>query len=206
MLKVVFLGPPGGGKGSQAQRIAPELGLAHISTGDMLRQAIREATPVGLAAKAIIDRGELVSDDVMLDLVKERITQKDCENGYILDGFPRTLPQAHALDEIVSLTHVMNLAVADDEIINRLSCRRMCQSGHTTPLADLNGGKCPVCGGEVMQRDDDQPETVKKRLVVYAQQTAPLINYYRGKGILHDINGAQSINEVRMSILQVLAP
>lgn len=204
MLKIVFLGPPGGGKGSQAQRIAPELGIPHISTGDMLRTAIREGTPVGLEAKAIVDRGELVPDDVMLRLVKERIAQPDCQNGYILDGFPRTLAQAKALDQIETLTHAINLGVADEVIVSRLTGRRVCANGHTTHINQLVGDKCPTCSEAVTQRDDDKPETVRRRLAVYAEQTAPLIGHYRQQGILHDIDGAVSIDEVRAAILKVL--
>lgn len=204
MLKIVFLGPPGGGKGSQAQRLAPVLGIPHISTGDMLRQAIAKGTELGLKAKAIIDAGELVPDDVMIALIRERIAQSDCQKGYMLDGFPRTLVQAEEFDAVEALTHVFNIYVGEDVILDRLTGRRVCINGHTTHESQLVGGRCPVCGGSVLQRDDDKPETVLNRLAVYERQTAPLIEHYRAKGILHDIDGDGPYENAQGAILKVL--
>ncbi len=204
-MRIVMLGPPGGGKGSQAQRLAPDLGVPHISTGDMLRTAIREGTPVGLAAKAIIDRGELVPDDVMLDIIKERFAQADCQKGFILDGFPRTIAQADALEGLRPVTHVINLIVSDDVIVKRLSGRRSCKNNHTSHISWMDDpDKCPVCGEAVFQRDDDKPETVKNRLEVYRKNTAPLIGYYRDKGILRDIEGDVTVEEANRAIHEAL--
>ncbi len=205
MVKIVFLGPPGGGKGSQAQRIAPALGIPHISTGDMLRSAMREGTELGVKAKSIIEAGGLVPDDLMIDLIRERIAQPDCEKGYLLDGFPRTIAQAEAFDALENLTHVFNIYVEDRVILDRLTGRRVCVDGHTTHLRQLAKGKCPMCGKDVLQREDDKPETVKVRLSVYEEQTAPLIGHYRAKGILHDIDGDGPMENAQNAILKVLS-
>jgi adenylate kinase len=205
MVKVVFLGPPGGGKGSQAQRIAPALGIPHISTGAMLRQAIADGTEMGLKAKAIVESGALVPDDVMIGLIKERIAQSDCAGGYLLDGFPRTIAQAQAFDAVEALTHVFNIDVPEDVILQRLTGRRTCTNGHTTHLNQMTDGKCPVCGAEVTQRDDDKPETVKNRLTVYQAQTAPLIDHYKALGILCDIDGDGPYETVEGQIMKVLS-
>jgi len=205
MLKIVFLGPPGGGKGSQAQRISPVLGVPHISTGDMLRSAIAQGTELGLRAKAIIDAGELVPDAVMIELIKERIAASDCQNGYILDGFPRTIAQAEAFDAVESLTHVVNIFVDDEVILDRLTGRRVCVDGHTTHIKQLVDGKCQFCGKEVSQRKDDKPETVQNRLTVYSKQTAPLIDHYQKQRILHDIDGDDSYEAIQEAIMKVLS-
>lgn len=184
-MNIVFLGPPGAGKGTHAQLLMKELNIPQISTGDMFRRAIKEQTPTGLDAKRYMDKGELVPDEVVVAMVKERLAEPDCQNGYILDGFPRTVNQAEALDTIAHIDVALNIDVPDEVIINRLSGRRVCTAcGGTYHISMLKGDKCPQCGGELIQRDDDKPATVKNRLDVYQEKTAPLIDYYEKKGIL----------------------
>ncbi len=185
-MNIIFLGPPGAGKGTHAQRLMKELNIPQISTGDMFRRAIKEQTPTGLDAKRYMDAGELVPDAVVVAMVKERLAEPDCQNGYILDGFPRTVAQAEALDTIAHIDVALNIDVPDEIIIDRLSGRRVCTAcGGTYHVSMLGGStKCPACGAELIQRDDDKPATVKNRLDVYQEKTAPLINYYDKKGIL----------------------
>lgn len=203
-MKIVFLGPPGAGKGTQAEQIIGALGIPQISTGEILRRAIREKTPTGLEAQSYIEKGALVPDDVVVRIVRDRLSQQDCANGYLLDGFPRTVPQAEALDGFVKLDAVINLEVPTDLLIHRLSGRRVCAAcGYTTHI-DRGEDKCVKCGGELTQRKDDAPESVENRLAVYDKQTKPLIDYYAGKGLLHNVDGAKPLAEVTQNILAAL--
>ena len=191
-MKLIFLGPPGAGKGTQAAGVSAHLRIPHISTGDMFRAAIANETPTGLEAKRFIDLGQLVPDSVVIDMVRERLSESDCAGGYLLDGFPRTVEQAEALDRICAPDAVVDIDVPDERLLARLTGRRVCRkcSGtlHITKLADQN--VCPVCGGEVYQRDDDKPATISNRLKVYHEQTAPLIGYYSEQGKLRRIDVA----------------
>lgn len=203
-MKIVFLGPPGAGKGTQAEQIIGALGIPQISTGEILRRAIREKTPTGLEAQSYIEKGALVPDDVVVRIVRERLNQQDCANGYLLDGFPRTVPQAEALDGFVKLDAVINLEVPTELLIHRLSGRRVCAAcGYTTHI-DRGEDKCVKCGGELTQRKDDAPESVENRLAVYDKQTKPLIDYYADKGLLHNVDGSKPLAEVTQNILAAL--
>lgn len=192
-MKIILLGPPGAGKGTQAEIITGKLGLAHISTGEMLRAAIRNRTETGLKAESYMDSGQLVPDDVVIALVRERVQEPDCGNGYILDGFPRTVEQAKALETIAAIDAVIDIKLPDDFLVERLSGRRVCPvCGRSYHTELLNGNTtCSDDGATLVQRDDDQPKTVLSRLKVYYQKTAPLIEYYQKKGILHAVDGTQ---------------
>ena len=205
-MNIIFLGPPGAGKGTQAQRICAALDIPQISTGDILRRAIKEQTPTGLKAKSFIDEGKLVPDDVIIDIVKERLAQPDCAKGYILDGFPRTVPQAEALEQFATIDSVIELAVDDEHLINRLSGRRVClKCGGTYHVSTLGGRTtCEKCVSELIQRNDDKAETVLNRLKVYHSQTAPLVSFYEGKNLLHRIDGAQDMDAIFHAIMETL--
>ena len=204
-MKIIFLGAPGSGKGTHATRVKTELGVPHISTGDIFRENIKGGTPLGVLAKSYIDKGALVPDDVVISIVEDRLKREDCKNGFILDGFPRTIYQAEALKKIAEIDVVINLVVDDEAIVKRVAGRRMCRCGETYNVAFLNGKTtCAKCGGELYQREDDKEETVKSRLEVYHKETAPLIDYYRKEGLLKDVDGSQGIEAVYQDILKVL--
>jgi len=202
----MFVGPPGAGKGTQAVRIAARYGIPHISTGDMLREEIKNGTPLGQQAKAYIEAGELVPDDVIIGMVKERISRPDARDGFLLDGFPRTREQAEALDKFTSLDVVININVPDDKLIHRICGRRVCrQCGatyHESMLENLK--QCPKCGGELYVRDDDKEEIVRQRIAVYKEKTQPLIEYYTKKGLLEDVVGSGGIDDITEAIVAVL--
>ena len=205
-MKLIFLGPPGAGKGTQAVGVSAHLGVPHISTGDMFRSAIKNETPTGLEAKRYLDAGELVPDSVTIAMVRERLAMDDCKNGYLLDGFPRTVDQAMALDQIDPPEAVVDINVPDERLLSRLTGRRICGkcqgTFHISKLADEKA--CPVCGGELYQRNDDKPETIETRLKAYHESTEPLIGYYRGLGKLRTVNGDSQLEEVFKAILATL--
>ncbi|HHT50252.1 MAG TPA: adenylate kinase [Eubacteriaceae bacterium] len=212
-MRIILLGPPGAGKGTQASNIANEFHITHISTGEIFRKIQKEGTSLGLKAKEYIDKGLLVPDDLTVEIIDDRLDRKDCIEGFILDGFPRTIIQAKALDDKlkakkISLDLVINIQLKNQLIINRITGRRICENCgenyHTNFYPPKIEGKCDLCGGQLFQRKDDQEETIKKRLEVYTNQTQPLIDYYKDKGILHTINGEQSIEGVFKDIKIIL--
>jgi adenylate kinase len=199
-MNLIFLGPPGAGKGTLAARAREILNLPHISTGAIFRSAIAAKSPLGLKVKAIIDSGKLVDDETTIELVKERLAREDAQGGYILDGFPRTIPQAEALADFSAVDKVVNFDIPDTAVLERLGGRRVCRQCGVNYHAVFNKpkkeGVCDACGGEVYIRDDDRQEAVQKRLEVYREQTAPLIDYYRGKGLLTDVDARPEVEEV----------
>ena len=207
-MNLVLLGAPGAGKGTQAQRLVAEFGVAHISTGDLLRAAVKGGTELGVQAKKYMDAGELVPDQLVIDLVKERLAADDAQKGFILDGFPRNAAQAVTLDSALAemgrnLDAALLVDVKPDVIVKRLSSRRTCKEcGYTAPAGV---DTCPSCGGEKYQRDDDKPETIQKRLDVYENQTAPLVEYYRGKELLKVVDGDRPVDEVYADVKELLA-
>ena len=194
MNNFIFLGPPGAGKGSLAVKVAADYKIPHISTGDIFRANIKAQTPLGVKVKAIIDSGSLVSDELTFELVKDRLAQDDCKNGYILDGFPRTIPQAEMLEGLVSDVKVVNFEIKDEIVIKRLSTRRVCKAcGANYNVLSLKPkveGICDKCGGELYQRDDDKQESILHRMDVYREQTEPLINFYKEKGKITDLDAS----------------
>ena len=205
-MNLILLGAPGAGKGTQAKRIAESFNMPHISTGDIFRENIKHQTPIGVTAKLYIDKGQLVPDDVTCKIVETRISEEDCKNGYLLDGFPRTIVQAEKLETISDIDAVVNLDVDLGLLMDRLCGRRVCKDcGESYHVSRLNGAtNCSRCGGELFQRKDDNPETVEKRLKVYNTQTAPLIAYYAEKGLLCNIPGNNSPDEVFAEISEKL--
>ena len=204
MKKIILLGAPGAGKGSQAAKISEKYNIPHISTGDIFRKNIKEQTPLGNLAKSYIDKGQLVPDDVVIGLVESRLKESDCANGYILDGFPRTIPQAEALDKVADVNVVINLDVPFDIMTERLTGRRVCICGATYHVSSYPGDTCDRCGKKLIVRDDDKPETVKERLQVYLRQTEPLIDYYRNKGLVRDVKGRDTVEQTFADVVEVL--
>lgn len=212
-MKIVLLGPPGAGKGTQAKSISNRYSIPHISTGDIFRKNISENTPLGIEAKSYMDNGQLVPDEVTINMVKDRLQQDDCKNGYLLDGFPRTVHQADALDSFLnerneSIDTALLIEVPKEFILERMTGRRVCPSCgasyHIKFNPPTNDGKCDLCGSDVIQRKDDTEETVKERLDVYENQTQPLIDFYKNKKQLSVVDGTQAINEVFESICKIL--
>lgn len=212
-MRIVMLGAPGAGKGTQAKKIAEKYGVPHISTGDIFRANIKGDTELGRKAKTYMDKGLLVPDELTLDLVMDRFTQEDAKNGYVLDGFPRTIPQAEALNKALEeagdkLDYAINIDIADETIIERMSGRRACVACggtyHIKYIPTKKEGICDACGGELILRDDDKPETVKKRLNVYHEQTQPLIEYYEKEGILQNVDGSIGLEEIFQAIVNIL--
>jgi len=212
-MKIIMLGAPGAGKGTQAKKLASKYGIPHISTGDIFRANIKNGTELGAKAKVYMDQGLLVPDELVVDLVVDRFKNPDCENGYVLDGFPRTIPQAKALDEALIkngdiIEYAIDVDVPDATIINRMAGRRACTNCggtyHVVTIPPKKEGICDVCSGELVLREDDKPETVKKRLLVYHEQTQPLINYYQSKGILKSVDGTKNMDVTFNEIIQIL--
>ena len=208
-MRLIFLGPPGAGKGTQARDLAREWNVAHIATGDMLREAVTAGTPLGAAAKRYMDQGALVPDDVIIGLIAERLGQSDARDGFLLDGFPRTIGQAEALEQLlkdldVAVDAVIYFDVSEPELIRRLTGRRVCRAcGHSFHLVSsppAREGVCDACGGELYQRVDDTESTVRHRLDVYGRQTSPLLDFYRGRGLLTTVPGEGRIEDVRAAI------
>ena len=212
-MKVIMLGAPGAGKGTQAQKIAAKFDIPHISTGDIFRANIKQGTELGLKAKSYMDAGALVPDELVVDLVVDRIGQADCANGYVLDGFPRTIPQAECLTKALAekeddIDYAVDVEVPDENIISRMSGRRAClncgATYHVVTIPPKQEGICDKCGSELVLRDDDKPETVAKRLEVYHNQTKPLIEYYETQGHLAVVDGTKGMEEVFADILKIL--
>ena len=212
-MNIILMGLPGAGKGTQASEIVKKFPIPHISTGDMFRKAIKDETDLGKEAKSYMDRGELVPDEVTVGIVKERISEDDAKKGFLLDGFPRTIDQAEALNDIMSelgrnIDAVINIEVPEEELMNRLTGRRICEKCGTTYHLVFNppkvDGICDIDGGKLYQREDDNPETVSKRLNVNVKQSKPILEYYNEKGVLKNIDGAKDIDDVTKDVIDIL--
>lgn len=212
-MKIIMLGAPGAGKGTQAKKLAAKYGIPHISTGDIFRANIKNGTELGKNAKVYMDQGLLVPDELVVDLVVDRFQEPDCAEGYVLDGFPRTIPQAQALDAALAksndaVEYAIDVDVPDAVIISRMSGRRACigcgGTYHIVTIPPKKEGICDVCGKELVLREDDKPETVEKRLKVYHEQTQPLIDYYQGKGILRSVDGTRDLEEVFQAVVKIV--
>ena len=213
-MKIIMLGAPGAGKGTQAKMIADRYNVPHISTGDIFRANIKNGTELGIEAKKYMDQGKLVPDELTVKILLDRVAQDDCKNGYVLDGFPRTIPQAEVLDEALNklgdkIDYAIDIDVPDENIINRMSGRRACvtcgSTYHMIHVPPKKEGICDRCGSELILRDDDKPETVKNRLKIYHDQTQPLIDFYTKKGILKSVDGTQDMNDVFAAVVAILA-
>jgi adenylate kinase len=207
-MRLIFLGAPGAGKGTVASAIGKELGLPQVSTGDLFRDAVKNGTELGLRVKGIMEKGELVPDELTVALVRERLGRPDTAKGYILDGFPRTIPQAEALASFQRLDGAINFQCGDEVVVRRLSGRRICRSCgaiyHVENMPSRREGVCDRCGGELYVRDDDQIDSIRNRLRVYREQTEPLIGYYRGRGLLHDIDSEQTVEKSLVQLRKLL--
>lgn len=206
-MNVIFLGPPGSGKGTHAQKISESMGIPRLSTGDMLRENIKAETGLGLEAKAYMDAGKLVPDELVIDMLKERLAKDDCKNGVIFDGFPRTVRQAEELDQITQIDRVVNLDIADQSIVERMAGRRVCPAcGFTSHISWMGDTTtCPKCNAIMTQRADDAPETVLERLRVYHEQTKPLIDYYQKRGLLRTVDSDGEVGDVERRVREALA-
>ncbi|MEZ4344217.1 MAG: adenylate kinase [Nitrospirales bacterium] len=213
-MRCIFLGPPGVGKGTQAEFVAREFGVPKLSTGDLLRDSVQKKTTLGLEAKGFMDRGELVPDEVVIGLVREKLRSAECQKGFLLDGFPRTVPQADQLELLLqssgnSLDRVIYFTLPKDEIVKRISGRRSCPRCkavyHIQAIPPKKNGICDVCETELIQRNDDKPETIESRLSVYDEQTAPLIEYYKGKNVLSELDGSGPVDDVQRRLLALLS-
>lgn len=212
-MKIIMLGAPGAGKGTQAKRIAEKYGIPHISTGDIFRANIKGGTELGMKAKAFMDQGQLVPDEITIGMLLDRIHESDCANGYVLDGFPRTIPQAESLTKALAemgeaIDYAINVDVPDSAIVSRMGGRRACVNCGATYHVEFNApkqeGVCDVCGEKLILREDDKPETVQNRLTVYHEQTQPLIDYYQKAGVLAEVDGTQDMDQVFTDIVSVL--
>ncbi len=212
-MKIVMLGAPGAGKGTQAKMIADKYSIPHISTGDIFRANIKDGTELGMEAKKYMDQGQLVPDELTVKILLDRVAQDDCKNGYVLDGFPRSIPQAEVLDKALTeindhIDYAINVEVPDENIINRMSGRRACvacgATYHIVHIPTKVEGICDRCGANLILRDDDKPETVKKRLDVYHTQTQPLIDFYSAKGVLKQVDGTKDMKDVFADIVEIL--
>ena len=208
-VKLIMLGAPGAGKGTQAAELSKRLGIPTISTGNILRQAIKDGTEVGLQVKALIEAGKFAPDELIVEIVKQRVSQPDCEKGFILDGMPRTLAQAHALDEAgIAIDHVVDIEISDEEIMERMAGRRVCEQCGETFHIQANPPKqpdiCDGCGGKLVMRRDDAPETVKERLAVYHEQTEPLKDFYAQRGLLREVANRPGIAEMTAAVMEAL--
>lgn len=208
MMKLVIFGPPSAGKGTQAQKLSKRYGIPHVATGDLLREHVAKKTPIGVKVKEILDAGKLGPDDLIVQMIKERVSQPDCRNGYLLDGFPRTMNQARELEKMTDIDLVLNIVVDPEVLVERAVGRRICPRCaavyHVRFNPPKNDGICDKCGTPLIQRDDDREETIMRRLKVYQEQTAPLIEYYRSKGKLVDIDGSRGIEGVFEQLVEAV--
>jgi len=208
-MNIVLLGPPGIGKGTAAVKLSKKLNIPHIATGDMLRENVSNKTELGIKAKSFMDKGALVPDELVIEMIKERLNRDDCKNGFILDGFPRTINQAGEIAKAVKIERVVNIQVSDDVIVDRLSKRKVCEkcgfTYHLEYIKPNREGICDKCSGTLYQREDDKPEAVKERLKVYKEKTEPLINYYKKKGLIVDVDGSGTPDEEFKLVLEAVS-